>query len=229
MSGCGQPSVPSDHVTFSALTSARDSTAKPVRRAASARAARTVPRGRGWGRSGARRPRAPGLRRTGTGQHAHQAGLDHRPQNHAASCTGRHWSVRPHRQSTPARHASPRHRSPPFLGGIADIARRPLPRLPRQPEDPPRLFNLDGDDDGQDEGRHGRGAGDGKGRRHAGLRRARRCDQPAVRRAARAPEHRPHPGPPRRGRLAHGRGLHPRPGRQYRRLHRHLAARPAPT
>ena len=32
----------------------------------------------------------------------------------------------------------------------------------------------------------------------------------------------PHPGAPRRGRLAHGRGLHPRQGRQYRRLHRHL-------
>ena len=31
-----------------------------------------------------------------------------------------------------------------------------------------------------------------------------------------------HPGPPRRGRLAHGRGLHPGRGRQHRRLRRHL-------
>ena len=30
------------------------------------------------------------------------------------------------------------------------------------------------------------------------------------------------PGPARRGRLAHGRGLHPGRGRQHRRLHRHL-------
>ncbi len=36
--------------------------------------------------------------------------------------------------------------------------------------------------------------------------------------------HRPHPGAPRRGRLAHGRGLHPRRGRQHRRVHRHLRA-----
>ena len=41
--------------------------------------------------------------------------------------------------------------------------------------------------------------------------------------------HRPHPGAPRRGRLAHGRGLHARQGRQHRRVHRHLRARPAPT
>ena len=33
---------------------------------------------------------------------------------------------------------------------------------------------------------------------------------------------RAHPGAPRRGRLAHGRGLHPRRGRQHRRVHRHL-------
>ncbi len=39
----------------------------------------------------------------------------------------------------------------------------------------------------------------------------------------------PHPRPPRRGRLAHGRGLHPRQGRQHRRLHRHERSRPAPT
>ena len=32
----------------------------------------------------------------------------------------------------------------------------------------------------------------------------------------------PHPGAPCRGRLAYGRGLYPRQGRQYRRLHRHL-------
>ena len=41
---------------------------------------------------------------------------------------------------------------------------------------------------------------------------------------ARAQEHRPRAGAPRRGRLAHGRGLYPRPGRQYRRVHRHLGA-----
>ena len=41
---------------------------------------------------------------------------------------------------------------------------------------------------------------------------------------ARAAEHRPRAGAPRRGRLAHGRGLYPRPGRQYRRVHRHLGA-----
>ena len=40
---------------------------------------------------------------------------------------------------------------------------------------------------------------------------------------------RPRAGAPRRGRLAHGRGLHPRQGRQHRRVHRHLRARPAPT
>ena len=32
----------------------------------------------------------------------------------------------------------------------------------------------------------------------------------------------PRPGAPRRGRLAHGRGLHARQGRQHRRVHRHL-------
>ena len=44
-----------------------------------------------------------------------------------------------------------------------------------------------------------------------------------------ARRHHARPRPPRRGRLAHGRGLHPRQGRQHRRLHRHVAARPAPT
>ena len=36
--------------------------------------------------------------------------------------------------------------------------------------------------------------------------------------------HRAHPGAPRRRRLAHGRGLHPRRRRQHRRVHRHLGA-----
>ena len=36
--------------------------------------------------------------------------------------------------------------------------------------------------------------------------------------------HRAHPGAPRRGRLAHGRGLHACRGRQHRRVHRHLRA-----
>ena len=31
------------------------------------------------------------------------------------------------------------------------------------------------------------------------------------------------------GAVAHGRGLHPRQGRQHRRVHRHQRARPAPT
>ena len=50
-----------------------------------------------------------------------------------------------------------------------------------------------------------------------------RRDQPALLRpcASRA-RIAPHPGAPRRGRLAHGRGLHPRRGRQHRRVHRHL-------
>ena len=34
----------------------------------------------------------------------------------------------------------------------------------------------------------------------------------------------PHPGPPCRGRLAHGRGLHSRQGRQYRLVHRHFGS-----
>ena len=55
-----------------------------------------------------------------------------------------------------------------------------------------------------------------------GLRRARRGHQPAVRGAARARVDRPRAGAPRRGRLAHGRGLHARQGRQHRRVHRHL-------
>ena len=37
------------------------------------------------------------------------------------------------------------------------------------------------------------------------------------------------PGAARRGRLAHGRGLHRARRRQHRRLHRHVRARPAPT
>ena len=54
------------------------------------------------------------------------------------------------------------------------------------------------------------------------VRRARCGHQPVLRGDARAWRHPPHPGPPRRGRLAHGRRLHPRRGRQYRRVHRHL-------
>ena len=51
---------------------------------------------------------------------------------------------------------------------------------------------------------------------------ARRGDQPVLPGDARPRRHQAHPRPPRRGRLAHGRGLHPRQGRQHRRLHRHL-------
>ena len=40
----------------------------------------------------------------------------------------------------------------------------------------------------------------------------------------RAQRHRACAGAPRRGRLAHGRRLHPRQGGQYRRLHRHVGA-----
>ena len=49
----------------------------------------------------------------------------------------------------------------------------------------------------------------GEGRRDPGVRPARRGDQPAVRRDAEARHDQARPGPARRGRLAHGRGLHP--------------------
>ena len=58
--------------------------------------------------------------------------------------------------------------------------------------------------------------------RHDRLRRAGGCDQPVLRGHARARRHPPHPGPPCRGRFAHGRRLQPGQARQYRRLHRHL-------
>ena len=75
-----------------------------------------------------------------------------------------------------------------------------------------------------------RGRDPGAGGRHAGLRPARRGDQPLLRRdARRTATIDARAGPARRGRLAHGRGLHPGQGRQHRRLHRHLRARPAPT
>ena len=45
---------------------------------------------------------------------------------------------------------------------------------------------------------------------------------PLLRGAARARGHQPPAGAPRRGRVAHGRGLHPRRGGQHRRVHRHL-------
>ena len=69
----------------------------------------------------------------------------------------------------------------------------------------------------------------GAGRRHPGLRPARCGDQPVLRGDAPARRDRAHARPPRRGRLAHGRGLHPGQGGQHRRLHRHVRARPAPT
>ena len=79
------------------------------------------------------------------------------------------------------------------------------------------------------EARHGEDASDrcgrtdpGKGRRDHRLRCSRSRDQSVVLRAEEARLDRPHPGAPCRGRLAHGRGLYPRQGRQYRRLHRHL-------
>ena len=61
-----------------------------------------------------------------------------------------------------------------------------------------------------------------EGGRHPGLRAAGRGDQPVLPRHEGPRRHQAHPRPPRRGRLAHGRGLHPRQGRQHRRLHRHL-------
>ncbi len=51
-----------------------------------------------------------------------------------------------------------------------------------------------------------------------------RRDQSAVFRAEEARLDQPHPGAPRRGRLAHGGGLFARQGRQYRGLHRHIRA-----
>ena len=53
-----------------------------------------------------------------------------------------------------------------------------------------------------------------------------RGDQPLLRRdAPHTATIEPRARPPRRGRLAHGRGLHPGPRRQHRRLHRHLRPR----
>ena len=81
------------------------------------------------------------------------------------------------------------------------------------------------------EARHGEDASDrcgrtdpGKGRRDHRLRCSRSGDQSVVLRAEEARLDRPHPGAACRGRFAYGRGLYPRQGRQYRRLHRHLGA-----
>ncbi len=82
--------------------------------------------------------------------------------------------------------------------------------------------NLQGDSHGSHDCRNGRCSGDGKGRHFPGFRRARRRHQSPLRRVAPAWLDRPCAGAPRRGRLAHGRGLHPRPCRQHRRVHRHL-------
>ena len=49
-----------------------------------------------------------------------------------------------------------------------------------------------------------------------------RRDQPVLQRHAGARRDQARAGPARRGRLAHGRGLHPGQGGQHRRLHRHL-------
>ena len=79
--------------------------------------------------------------------------------------------------------------------------------------------------DGQDESSRGGGAGVGARGREGRLRRARRRDQSVLRGAEGARQHPPHPGAPRRGRLAHGRRLHPRLRRQYRRVRGHLRPR----
>ena len=81
------------------------------------------------------------------------------------------------------------------------------------------------DQDGPDERSGRRGARAGARGRFGRLRRAGRCDQPALRRAAQARLHSSHPGAPRRGRIAYGRRLYARQARQYRGLHRHLRPR----
>ena len=79
-----------------------------------------------------------------------------------------------------------------------------------------------GEGDGQDESGGSGGAGAGARRRFGRFRRAGRRDQPALCGAAQARLDPSYPGAPCRGRLAHGRRLHPRQAGQYRRLHRHL-------
>ena len=74
----------------------------------------------------------------------------------------------------------------------------------------------------QDESHRRRRARAGARRRDHGVRRARRRDQSAVLGAEGARQHYPYSRPPCRGRVAHGGGLHPRRGRQHRRVHRHL-------
>ena len=54
------------------------------------------------------------------------------------------------------------------------------------------------------------------------VRRAGCGDQPLLRGAQGVRRHQPHARPPRRGRLAHGRGLHPYEPGQHRRLHRYV-------
>ena len=66
------------------------------------------------------------------------------------------------------------------------IAKMPRPVFTPGPARRTITPSIAGDPDGKDEGRDGRGAGDGEGRRDPGLRRARRGHQPAVRGAARA-------------------------------------------
>src|SRR6266536_1963040 len=71
-------------------------------------------------------------------------------------------------------------------------------------------------------GRRGRDLAPGGG--HECVRSARRGHQPVLRGHAPGRRDHAHAGPARRGRLAHGRGLHPGPGGQHRRVRRHLRA-----
>ena len=64
---------------------------------------------------------------------------------------------------------------------------------------------------------------------HERVRAARRGHQPLLRRDAPRRRDHAHAGPARRGRLAHGRGLHAGPRGQHRRVRRAPPGRPAPT
>ena len=80
----------------------------------------------------------------------------------------------------------------------------------------------EGKNNAQDDSDRSRGSRSGKGRGLGLLRRSRSRDQPVLLRLAAQRQDRPHPGAPRRRRVAHGRRLYPRRSRQYRRLRRHL-------
>ena len=128
------------------------------------------------------------------------------------------------------RRARGRRRDPPGRGrgpadGLRPRERRRRPRpLGAAEGSRTTLRTHDADDrsighDTHDSGEGRRGDPEARGR-HQRLRVARGRDQPLLQGDAGQRRAAPHPGPPRRGRLAHGRGLHPRQGGQHRRLRR---------